>query len=154
MLLGNLKKISRQRITIDPDGGLYTLEYKKGLGVDTKKLGAADVKRSTDITWCPVNNAWKVRWLDFGLNDSFLTYAQLYTATVNNMYDRKNPSNELTQYVDTLLKNISGDVFENEYGPWTAYPIHGDALFASYEDAVIAEIDTIEGLRLSAQTIR
>lgn len=152
-VLSDLKRMSRQRITIDVGGGVLTLEYKPGKGVDTKQLGKADVKRSTDITWCADDNAWKVKWLDFGM-EGYMTY-QHYLDAVYAIGNRSEAEYlRSAAQIAKIMESLTKSYIENDHGPRTALAVDGEARFATYEDAVNAEIDVIEGLALTDKTVR
>lgn len=133
LILSGLVRVSQQKITINPDGSMSGLEYKPGKGVDMKALGDADVKRATDIEWDAGAKAWKVKWLDFN-KEGYMTYSE---------YARG-----LSHYLANEFAYKTWKMMADMYAFTDPEYLSRPALFASYEDAVVAEIDTIEGLGL------
>jgi hypothetical protein len=118
--------MSKQVITVKPDGSLFSLQHKKGQGVDLRSFGSAKIERATLIEWSEDNQAWFIQWTkgpDAGDKWTFLNFGQ--------------PSS-----------NFHHSKFNSVWLP-------GDPViyFHDYEDAVRAEVAVIQNLQRSGQFV-
>jgi hypothetical protein len=64
--------MSKQLISIHPDGSVTGLQFKKK-GINLQKLGHAVTKRVTDIEWSDIDQDWRIRFLMGTLQGCLLT---------------------------------------------------------------------------------
>jgi hypothetical protein len=127
--------MSKQVITVKPDGSLFSLQHKKGQGVDLRQFGHAKVERVTLIEWSEHHQKWFIRWksedvlLD-GLSWDFDTFQ---SAEV-----------DYTAFAGEAIPEAEHDFFS--VGDRIVY-------FADYEDAVRAEVAVIQNLQRSGQFV-
>lgn len=116
----------QQLITIDERGAVSGLQFKSGKGLDLRKLGRAEIIRSSLIEWSEAFQMWYIKLLHF------------------------KKSEELGELVtDRLWAHGLGEEAPlpaqcrcNERGD------DGILFFEEYEDAVTAEVELIQALRL------
>lgn len=65
--------MSKQLISIHPDGSVTGLQFKKK-GINLQKLGHAVTRRVTDIEWNDYTQDWQIRFLMGTLRGRLLTH--------------------------------------------------------------------------------
>lgn len=105
-----------QQISISPVGGLLSLNFKQK-GIDLRKFGKADIRRTTEILWDTDRQQWYVKFLQGRRAGTCMTNLTLVQA-------QKSPQSN--PHVNTADSTI---------------------YFDEYEDAVAEEIRTVQGLR-------
>lgn len=112
----------QQVITITPNGGLHSLQTKRGHGVDLRQFGHAEIHRATIIEWVSEEQAWQIAFLD-------------RDGSVADWLDRD------------LWYAVNAALLPN--GVTRVSPYGNTLLFSDYEDAVAAEIETINQAKLT-----
>ena len=113
----------KQVITIEPDGRISGLQVKPGKGVDLKKLGHASIERASEIVWDDIKQQWKVMGLKGAVKDHIMTLRNHFEAS-NRMGCHAIPTEPPVAFWDD--------------------PVY----FDEYDDAVAAEINWLNALRL------
>lgn len=121
----------QQLITIMPDGKMVGLQFKKGRGLDLKGFGPAQIERSSLIEWDEDAQAWFVRLLKVGEDGLVLTWDYIATVFTRAEFFAKRQG--------WLLDGTFGDMNDEK----------DRLLFTEYDDAVRAEIDVIQTLRMA-----
>ena len=52
--------MTRQTITIGPEGGISGLQVKPGKGVDLRQFGPAKIERASEVLWDETEQKWYV----------------------------------------------------------------------------------------------
>lgn len=113
-----------QVIQINADGSVEGLLHKPGRGVDLREFGRADIRRVTEILWDGDLQLWYVKFLVGRYAGKVLSHA-MYATTIN---DRAQVA---------AIGNVRA---------------YGDAVFfKEYDDAVDAEIQACNHIRLTEQ---
>ena len=55
--------MSKQVVTIGPDGSISGLQVKPGKGVDLRQFGNASIRRASDIVWMEEDQRWMIKIL-------------------------------------------------------------------------------------------
>ena len=118
--------MTKQVITVTPDGGLSGLQVKKGRGLNLQSMGHAKTVRASEIVWDEHWQAWFVNVLT-GPGQGPISLARWREATGAGRWDR--PAG--------LSK---GDPID--YNGRVLY-------FDDYDAAVAVEIEYLNGLRLA-----
>jgi hypothetical protein len=116
--------MSKQLITIAPDGSISGLQMKRGRGLDLRVLGPAAIVRSTEIEWDEGHQKWFVRFLQGKREHTVLVVDDLRTYN-------------LPAHVETVGRAKLAGGWMWDYA----------LLFADYEDAVAAEVAVIQAMR-------
>ena len=112
----------RQVITFCVDGSVSGLQHKKGRGVDLRQFGEVHIERASHIIWSDMRQRWLVEFLT-GPYTGQLLDCSIWKHAVGN--DLPMPKESFTLEDGTIT-------------------------FQDYDDAVSAEVATLDGLRLQA----
>ena len=114
----------KQVITINPDGSCFSLQHKKGKGLDLRKLGKPRISRVTNIEFNDKSQQWYITWKNDKLDTEFNKRQGTWGA-------------DLFTKVGIYFKSLNG--------------IHGflsTVMFDDYDDAVKAEIAVIQEMQM------
>jgi hypothetical protein len=117
--------MSKQVITIKPDGSVFGLDHKRK-GLSLRTLGRADTTRVTLIEWSEREQAWFIQWTEFPAAQGAgrrWTYQTFNGALVN-------------------------------YSEFNGTPLWGGVVyFYDYEDANAAEVAVIQALQKKGELV-
>ena len=120
-----------QVITISPDGAISGLQHKKGKGVDLRVFGHAQIERASLIEWHEGKQAWWVHIVAGRYTGEGLSY--------NLRRDTVGVAPGEAFYPGSTITAGAG----------AASICSGMYYFADYDDAVAAEVDFLNALRLA-----
>lgn len=112
-----------QVITVTPDGGMSGLQRKPGKGVDLRAFGHAAIERASLVEWDEVRQQW-------------------YVLILTGRYAEHKLSHPLR------LKTVGIPTGQSFYPGSSMVTGTGVYYFPEYEDAVKAEVDFLDALRL------
>lgn len=127
--------MGKQIITIHPDGSLSGLHHKKGMSLH-RVFGDAEIRRVSEILWSKDSQKWFVKVLDKNI-----------VAWMTETWPTESPGTLTWDHwmAATDQRRVLGQ--GNEM-PGGASVLVGVLYFDEYEEAVQAEIDFLNALRL------
>ena len=121
----------KQVITISPDGGMSGLQRKRGQGIDLRQFGHAKITRASSIEWHEDLQHWYIKVLDpnvsLYVNFKGLPFTVTYDIWRHQVGESK-PKGSVTIPVIMHRANY--------------------LYFQEYEDAVAAEVQFLDAVRL------
>lgn len=132
---------TKQVITISPSGTISGLQVKPGKGLDLRRFGHAKIERVSEIVWCEEAQAWFVQVLSRPVRDWMLE-----------TWVDERPEGEVlwSHWIEAKgAADVLANIFDLKGGTPKGCKISmGRMLFQEYEDAVSAEVDFLNALRL------
>ena len=119
-----------QVITIDPSGGMSGLQRKQGQGLDLRQFGYARIKRTSLIQWHEERQRWFIEILSYDVRRG-LGYHDGGVLILTIELWREYTSRAMSPTNSNHMQGLDTYVF-----------------FEDYDDAVRAEIEFLDALRL------
>lgn len=134
--------MTKQVITITPDGELSGLQVKKGRGLDLKALGHAEIERASEITWDEAAQCWRVHVLNevacqWMMNNTGGRDRPYLRGGVTLTHNQRFMATGDVELPSGALSNMRAGGKHD--GDWLG--------FVDYDDAVAAEIEFLNALR-------
>ena len=134
--------MTSQVITIDREGTMSGLQVKRGRGLDLKSMGHAKVERASEITWDETAQCWRVHVL----NEVACQWMMNHTGGRDRPYLKGGVTLTSNQrFMATGDAELPKGATYSKYGDgdWLGFP--------DYDDAVAAEIEFLNALRIQGK---